>query len=228
MVEVHSAAAQRGAVEGAGQQAEHQRQAVALVPTLMSTQGQEHAILRFFRIGQRLALTVNHPALGHHFAALRFCFHLAVGSDGGGHIEYDGAFLETGHRDGDRVGRQKHVYAAPGRHVVGIAHRKVEADHVVRQGHGRVQRGRPGVVAVVYADPGDARCFGFGDGRFGGELHHYMAHAVVTVDQRHAGHFTFDAHLGCDVHRAGLDAAHVLRQAENTVAVGAVKVGPRH
>ena len=41
-----------------------------------------------------------------------------------------------------------------------------------------------------------------------------MAHAVVAVDQRHGGALLDHADLGPDVDAAGLDALHVLRQAD--------------
>ena len=84
------------------------------------------------------------------------------------------------------------------------------------------------MVAVVHANPGDAGGLGFCNSGLRGELHHHMAHAVVAVHEGHAGHFALDAHLRRHVHRARLDAPHVLRQAEYAVAIGAVEVGLRH
>ena len=84
------------------------------------------------------------------------------------------------------------------------------------------------MVAVVGADPGDARGLRLFDRRPGDEVHHHVAHAVVAVDQRHAGGLAFDAHVRTHVDRAALDAPDVLRQTENAVAVGAVQVGADH
>ena len=94
--------------------------------------------------------------------------------------------------------------------------------------HARVERRRAGVVAPLRADPGDARGARLLDGDLGGALHHQVPHAVVAVHQRHRGALVHDADVGPHVDAAGLDAPHVLRQADHAVAVGALQVGLGH
>ena len=59
-------AAERRAVEHAGEQADHQRKPAALV----AADRQQHALADLLRIGDRLAgLAVHHPAFLHRLAA---------------------------------------------------------------------------------------------------------------------------------------------------------------
>jgi len=48
------------------------------------------------------------------------------------------------------------------------------------------------------------------------------------VDERHAGALLHDADIGMQVHAAGADALHVLRQADHAVAIRALQVGFGH
>ena len=112
--------------------------------------------------------------------------------------------------------------------MVGVAYREIKADHVVRHRHAGVERRGPRMVAPLRAHPRDASRLGFFNRFFGGEFHHQMAHAVITVDERHARRFALNRDVRLDVDRAALDAADVLRQAENAVAFGAVHVGACH
>jgi hypothetical protein len=61
----------RRAVERPGEEADDEREPVALVAA--DRQQQPSAALR---IGEGLALAVDHPAFGHRLAALRFVFTL--------------------------------------------------------------------------------------------------------------------------------------------------------
>jgi hypothetical protein len=124
---------------------------------------QQEAFVRPRRIQQRPSLAIDHPAFGHHLAALCLGLDLAVGGDGRRHVQHHRRFLARRDAGRDRIGRQQHVHAAPGRQVVGVAHREVEADHVVLDRHARIERRRPRMVAGPRADPGDAGAAGLVD-----------------------------------------------------------------
>ncbi len=170
---------------------------------------------------------VDHPALGQSFPALDRGLHFSVGGDGGRHVENDGPLVSR-NRHRDRVGRKQQIDPAPGRHVVGVADREIQSDHVVLERHRRVQRRRARVVAAIDADPGRTGGLRFLDRGLRGEAHHHMPHAVVAVDERHSRGLSCDAHLRLHVDRARADPPHVLRQAENSVAVGALEIGAHH
>ncbi len=71
-----------------------------------------------------------------------------------------------------------------------------------------------------------ARAFSIAISR--GAAHHQMTHAVVAVDQRGRGLLAHHADVGTGVEAAGLDAAGILRQPADAVAVGALQIGLRH
>ena len=84
------------------------------------------------------------------------------------------------------------------------------------------------MVAVLRVDPGDAGGARLFDRDLGGALHDEVAHAVVAVQQRGRGLLAHHADVGPDVKTAGLDAAGILRQPADAVAVRALQVGFRH
>ena len=112
--------------------------------------------------------------------------------------------------------------------MIGVAHREIQANHVVCHRHAGVERRRAGMVTPLRAHPGHACGFRFFNRALGGEFHHQMPHAVVAVDQCHRGSFALNADVRFDVHRAALDAAYVLRQTKNAVAFAAIHIGARH
>ena len=158
----------------------------------------------------------------------RLGLHLAVGGDRGGHVEHDRLLVAGRNGRRDRVGRQQHVEAAPGRQVVGVADREVEPDHVMRQRHRRIERCRTGVVGELRVDPGDAGRARLFDRHFGRALHHQMTHAVVAVQHGGREMVVHDADIGPDVEAAGLDAPDILREPGDAMAVGALQVRFRH
>jgi hypothetical protein len=108
--------------------------------------------------------------------------------------------------------------------VVGIANREIEPDHVVRERHPRIERGGAGVIGKLRVDPADAGCARLLDRDGGGAAHHEMTHAVVAVDKRGRGLLTHHADVWFGIEAAGPDAAGILRQPADAVAVGALKV----
>ena len=112
--------------------------------------------------------------------------------------------------------------------MVGVADREIEPDHVVGERHGRVERGRAGVVAELRVDPGDACGARLLDRDLGRALHHEMAHAVVAVHKRGGGLLAHHADVRPDVEAAGLDAAGILRQPADAVPVRSLQIGLRH
>ena len=91
-----------------------------------------------------------------------------------------------------------------------------------------VERRRSGVIAHARADPADAGCFGLFDRKLGGAPHHQMAHAVVAVDQRRRRPLAHHADIRLGIDAAGADAAHVERQPDHAMGVGAAQIGLDH
>ena len=112
--------------------------------------------------------------------------------------------------------------------MVGVADREIKPDHVVGKRHGRVQRGRAGMVGELRVDPCDAGRARLFDGDLGRALHDEMTHAVVAVQKRGAGLLAHHADVGPDVEAARLDAAGILRQPAHAVSVRPLQVGLRH
>jgi hypothetical protein len=223
-VEVEHVLAHRRPVQRAGKQSDDEREPVALV----AADRQQEALVRALRVGDRTALAVDHPPLRHRLAQLCPRLDLAVGGDGRCHVQDHRGFLEGRNRRRDRVGGEEHVDPAPRRQVVRVADREVEPDHVVRERHARIERRRPGVVAPLRPDPGDAGGARLLDREVGGPLHHEVAHPVVAVHERHPGALAQDADVRAHVDPARLDAPHVRRQPDHPVAVGALQVGLGH
>ncbi len=223
-VEVDHVLAECRAVQGSGQEAEDQRQPIAL----RAADGQQKAFAGASGVGQRIAHAIDHPALRHGFAAQRLGLDLAIGGDRRRHVEHDRRVLPGGNGDGNRIGAQEHVRAAPWRQVVGAADGDVEADHVAGERHHGIERRRAGMVAVVSADPGDAGCRGLLHRQLGGAAHHQMTQRIVAIQHRHGGALFFHRNGRTGVDAAGLNALDILRQPENAVAVGADQIGLRH
>jgi hypothetical protein len=223
-VEVEHVLAHRRAVERAGEQADDQREAVALV----AADRQQEAFVGTLRVEQRPALAVDHPAFGHRLASLRLRLDLAIRGDRGRHVEHDRRLVARGDGDRDRVGRQQHVEAAPRRQVIGVADREVETDHVALQRHSRVERRRAGVVAEARAGPADPGALRLLGSDLRGTRHDQVPHGVVAVDERRRRALLDDADLGMQVDAAGADPLQVGREADHAVAVGALQVGLGH
>ena len=218
-IDAHLRAGQRGR-----QQADHQRQGVALV----AADGVQDAFLDARRIRDRVALAVDHPVGGQVFAALGGGPHLAEGRHRGRDIHHHGR--SRGRRDcgRNRVGAEQQVRAAPGRHVIGAAIGAVKRNQVFLRRHGDIGRGRTRMVRSARADPGAARFQRLVDGKPRRVLHHQVAHGVVAVHHGGGGGFRHGGDVGGDVDAAGLDAFDVLREAENAVGVEPREVGIDH
>ena len=61
-----------------------------------------------------------------------------------------------------------------------------------------------------------------------GAAHHQMAHAVVAIDERSRGLLAHHANVWFGIETASLDAARILRQPADAVAVGALQIGLGH
>ena len=112
--------------------------------------------------------------------------------------------------------------------MVRVTHGEVQADHVVLERFARIQRCRSRVIAHPDADPGHAGDTPFGDGKFGGTRHDDMSHAVVAIDERHAGPLLQHAYRRMQVESARTNASRVLRQPNDAVSVRTLQIGFRH
>src|SRR5438045_9701167 len=102
--------------------------------------------------------------------------------------------------------------------MIGVADRQIEPDHVMRERHPRIERRRPGVVAVMSAYPCDAGTPGLRDRGARCRAHHEMADAIVAVDERHAVALALDANVRMEIDAARAYPAHVLRQPKDAVS----------
>ena len=222
--EIDHVAAERRAIERAGEQSDDQAQAVALVVA----DRQQMALIGPLRIGQRLALLVDHPADRHHFAALRLESHFAIRRNRRRHVEHDSGLIVGRHRDRHRVGAEETLAAAPGRQVIVAADGEVKPDHVVMQRHGDVERRRAGMIAHARADPADAGGLGLLDRQMRGAAHDQVAHGIVAVDERGRGPVADHADVGLGVDAAGANAADIERQPDHAVGVAAAQIRLDH
>jgi len=87
VIEIDHLSAHRRPAQGSRQQANDQRKPIALVASFHTAERQQHALVGPGRIGQRLALAVDHPAFRHGLALLRGDLDLAVGGDRCRHVE---------------------------------------------------------------------------------------------------------------------------------------------
>ena len=228
MVEVDHVPAHRRTAQGACEQADDHGEPIALVARLHAAERQQHAFVGAPGVGQWLALAIDHPAFRHGLAAQRLGFHFAVSRNCRRHVEDNRLFIAGGNSCGNRVGRQQHVEAAPGRQMVGVADGKIEPDHVVLQRHRRVERRRSRMVTVLRVDPGDPGGACLFDRDLGRAFHHQVTHAVVAVQKRGGRVLVHDPDIGPYVESARLDAAGILRQPANAVAVRSLQIGLRH
>ena len=84
------------------------------------------------------------------------------------------------------------------------------------------------MIAVTGAYPGHAGGFGFLDGELRGAAHHQVSHGVVAVEQCRGRILLNRADAGPRIDPATLDPLHVLRQAEDTMTIGAAGVRLGH
>jgi hypothetical protein len=152
----------------------------------------------------------------------------AVGDDRGGDVEHQRRLLARGNRDRQRIGAEQRLGAAGERHVVGIGHGRIDADHVGLERQRGVDAGSSGVAGIAAADPGDAVLAREFDRRFRRLGDDEMAHAVVAIDQRGGRRRARHRDIGPRIGRAELEALHVLRQAEDAMGVGTDEVGLQH
>ena len=200
-VEVDAVAAEQRAVERAAQQAQHQRQSGALV----AGHRQQQRLGALVRIGDGGArFGVDHPVRLQRAVLQAVVLDGAVGHDRGRDVEHQRRLLAGRNRDRQRIGAEQRLGAAGERHVVGIGHRRIDADHVGLERQRGIDAGGPRVARHEAADPGDAALARQLDGGFGGARHHQMAHAVVAVDQRGRRRGAVDLDVGLGVGRAEL------------------------
>src|SRR5580704_2593453 len=101
--EIDHVATHRGAIERAGQDADDEAQTVALI----FADRQQIAFIGFLRIGQRLAVAVDHPADWHLLAPLRLEPYFAEGGHRRRHIKDDRRLVARRHRDRHRTGAEE-------------------------------------------------------------------------------------------------------------------------
>src|SRR5690606_12846601 len=103
----------------------------------------------FARIGQRVAVLVDHPTFRYCLASLGGELHLPVGRNGGRHVQQNRLRPLSGRdSNSNRVRAQEKLCASPGCHVIGVSHCCIEPNHVVCQRHHRVDTRDSGVIGV--------------------------------------------------------------------------------
>src|SRR6202048_1153618 len=94
--EIDDLLAEGGSVESAGEEPDHQAQAIALVVA----DRKKEPLVRALGIGERLAVAIDHPAHRHLLAALSLEPHLAERSNGRRHVEHDRRLIQRGNCNG--------------------------------------------------------------------------------------------------------------------------------
>ena len=190
VVEVDDVAAHRRAVQRAGEQAEDQRQAVALV----AADRQQEAFVRALRIGQRIARggRSSSPRASSRRAGpwSSPCRRPRPSSP----CRARSAALPAA-GTATAIGLVGAACRARPRAADGWrCRRRIEADHVVLDRHHRVERGRARHDCSLRRRPTPRpRVRAFAIACSVGEAHDEVAHAVVAVDQRHARPLPLDA-----------------------------------
>ena len=223
-IEVNHVAPHRCAAERSCQKPHHQCEAIALV----ATDWQQETFVSPLWIEQGAALSVDHPALGHHLAALGLCFDLAIGSNGGCHVQHDGRFDTGGDCSGDRIGRQQHIHPAPGRQVIGVANREVKPNHVFVERTPRIQGSWPSMVAVAGTDPGHARLTRLSNRKIDGPRNDQMPHAVITIDHRHRRSFFHHPNLRIPIDATCLNPLRIRWQSDHAMAIRSLQIRLGH
>src|ERR1700737_4169378 len=103
--------------------------------------------------------------------------------------------------------------------MVGVSNSEIHADYVLRQDLPRVQGRGPRVIAHSRSDPRDTRYARLVDGELRGTRHDQMSHAVVAVDQRHAGPLLQHTNVGGELDPSGPNAPRIVRQTDDPVTV---------
>src|ERR1700730_14248905 len=113
---VHHVPAKRRAVQSPSEQTKHEGKSISF----WASDWDEEPFTGTLRIGQRLTLSVDHPAFRNGFIALRHEPDFAQSGVGGGHVKHDGRMPRTGDGDSDRISAEQCFCPAPGRHEIGI------------------------------------------------------------------------------------------------------------
>src|SRR5712691_381779 len=91
--------------------------------------------------------------------------------------------LQSRHGNGNGIGAEQHLSAAPWGQKIGITHAEIQSDHVLRRGHPCVKLRRARMIATPRAYPSDAGLAGFLDSQFGGAFHNQMPQSIVAVEE---------------------------------------------
>ncbi len=154
--------------------------------------------------------------------------HRAVGDDRRGDVEHHRRLLARRNRDRDRVGAKQRLRATPHRHVVGARDHRIDPDHALGERERRVDTSGTRMVRAPRADPGHAAFAGERNRGLGRPRHHKVTHSVVAVDQRGRRRGLAHGDRGPRIDPTGPKPAHVLREAEHAVGIGAGKIGLGH
>ena len=175
-----------------------------------------------FRIGGRMSVLVQRPALGQRLAHLVVHFQLAAGDHSGGRVKEKGIGL-GGHRQRDGVGAD-HGHTGISGHHNGLAVGHGHADQPLIAGHFGIVTGNAEMVGIADGHDGHAGLLRLCDGQLHGLMAHQLTHGVVRVDYGGNRRFVDDFGLGVNVDHALLNALVIAHQALHAVALDAVQV----
>jgi len=133
-------------------------------------------------------------------------------------------------RNGDRqrVGAKQQIETAERCDVICAANGGHQADHVGFGNHVDIQRCRPGMVAVAYADPSNAALPRLFNGKVRRPVHREMTQAIIAVKYGCRGIIRDDLYVRAGIVAAVTQAVHVLPQAKRTMRVVAQQVRLGH
>ena len=175
-----------------------------------------------FRVGGRVAVLVEGPAVRQFFLGLAVHLELAAGDDRGGGVEEEGIGFRRD-RDGQRV-TAEHGLRREGRDHDGFGVRGAEAHEAFLDGHQGIVAGDAVVVRVADGHDADAALLCL----FDGDLHRLvadeLAHAVVAFDDRRDGRLEHDFRFGFEFDESALETVVITGQTLHAVGLDTVHV----
>ena len=221
--------ARPAAGQAAGEHVEHQAQAEPLV-RLRPAHRQDRAgrrLVQHRRVGGRLPLAVEQPALGHRLLAVEVMdADLALGRHAGPEVEHHRVGLGRD-RGAERIRPQPRLEPSRGRHPLPGAVVVDRGDQDQPLGGGPLGvLAQPADVAEVPARAGrQAQLAGLGDHQVEQPVRLDLAQPPVAVDDHDGGRVDVDRQLGPGLVVPLAEEVDVLREPEDAVRVVAPEVG---